>query len=286
MSYPSKDQTSQTDAGESSVMTELFASVGVQVTDEPSYNSLIEYVDAAGLRSRAARGKATLHGRCWKLGDGLEVWAVLFEQSDESYFADCRPAFRSRYPRALLPWELIEYDEDGEAVIEGTLYGGPNVIFELQNLTEIPAIEWRASHLHVAIAGLAYSAYITHYPDSFAVQNYPYRFLNAAEVEGLAEQACENDYVINGRVLAWRSLRNPATGAELFWVHIDAGLIRLEVIVNQRALRGQLKIGAAFSANIWLQGHVLVEADLEARYEGVDPDYLTSDFWGRLRRNN
>src|SRR5437764_4496170 len=281
-----KDQASQAEGEESSLMTELFASVGVQVTDEPSYNSLIEYVDAAGVRSRAARGKAMLHGRCWKLGDGLEVWAVLFEQGDESYFADCRPAFRSRYARALTPWELIEYDEDGEAIIEGALYGGPEVVFELQNLTEIPAIEWRASHLHVAIAGLAYSASVTHYPDSFAVQDYPYRFLNAAAIEGLAEQACENDYVINGRVLAWRSLRNPATGAELFWVHVNAGVIRLEVIVNQRALRGQLQVGAAFSANIWLQGHVLVEADLEARYEGVDPDYLTSDFWGRLRRNN
>jgi hypothetical protein len=87
-------------------------------------------------------------------------------------------------------------------------------------------------------------------------------------------------------VLAWRGLRNPATGAELFWVHVDAGTIRLEVIVNGDVLRGQLKIGAAFSANIWLQGHVLVEADLEARYEGVDPDYLTGDFWGRLRRAN
>src|SRR5438128_11914002 len=119
MSYPSKDQTSQADAGESSVMTELFASVGVQVTDEPSYNSLIEYVDAAGVRSRAARGKAMLHGRCWKLGDGLEVWAVLFEQGDESYLADCRPAFRSRYARALTPCEAIEYDEHGAADIEG-----------------------------------------------------------------------------------------------------------------------------------------------------------------------
>ena len=286
MSHPSKDQTSQADAGESSVMTELFASVGVQVSDEPSYNSLIEYVDAAGSRSRAVRGKATLHGRCWKLGDGLEVWAVLFEQSDESYFADCRPAFRSRYPRALTPWELIEYDEDGEAVIEGTLYGGPDIIFELQNLTEIPAIEWRASHLHVAIAGLAYSAYVTPFPESIPSQNYVGRFLNAAEIEGLAEQACENDYAINGRVLAWRSLRNPATGTELFWVHVDAGVVRLEVIVNHRALHGQLQIGAAFSANIWLQGHVLLDAELEARYEGVDPDYLTSDFWGRLRRNN
>ena len=286
MAYPSKDETSEPDAGESSVMTELFASVGVQVTDEPSYNTLIEYVDTAGLRSRAARGRATLHGRCWRLGDGLEVWAVLFEQNDESYFADCRPAFRSRYPRAIIPWELIEYDEDGEAVIEGALYGGPTVIFELQNLTEIPALEWRASHLHVAIAGLAYSAYVTPYPDAVTAKNYPRRFLNASEIETLAEQACENDYVINGRVLAWRSLRNPATGAELFWVHIDAGIIRLEVIVNHHALRGQLKIGAAFSANIWLQGHVLVEADLEARYEGVDPDYATSDFWGRLRRSN
>ena len=286
MAHPSKEQTNQDDAGESSVMTELFASVGVQVTDETSYNSLIEYVDAAGLRSRAMRGKTTLHGRCWKLGDGLEVWAVLFEQSDESYFADCRPAFRSRYPRAMLPWELIEYDEDGEAVIEGTLHGGPDVIFELQNLTEIPAIEWRASHLHVAIAGLAYSAHVTNYPDAVTEQYCLYRFVNASEIEGLAEQACENDYVLNGRVLAWRALRNPATGAELFWVHVDAGAIRLEVIVNQRALHGQLKIGAAFSASVWLQGHVLLDAELEARYEGVDPDYLIGDFWGRLRRSN
>lgn len=281
-----KNQASPAEAGESSVMTELFASVGVQVTDEASYNSLIEYVDAAGTRSRATRGKAILHGRCWKLGDGLEVWAVLFEQGDESYFADCRPAFRSRYPRALTPWELIEYDEDGEAIIEGTLYGGPDVVFELQNLTEIPALEWRASHLHIAIAGLAYSAYVTSYPDKPSPQKPPQRFVKATEIEGLAAQACENDYVINGRVLAWRGLRNPATGAELFWVHVDAGTIRLEVIVNGDVLRGQLKIGAAFSANIWLQGHVLVEADLEARYEGVDPDYLTGDFWGRLRRAN
>lgn len=286
MSHPSKEQTDATEAGESSVMTELFASVGVQVTDEPSYNSLIEYVDAAGQRSRTARGKATMHGRCWKLGDGLEVWAVLLEQSEESYFADCRPAFRSRYPRALIPWELIEYDEDGEAVVEGTLHGGPNVIFELQNLTEIPAAEWRASHLHVAIAGLAYSAHTTPFPQPPADQFYGYRFLNASEIEGLAEQACENDYVLNGRVLAWRSLRNPATGAELFWVHVDVGEIRLEVIVNQCALRGQLKIGAAFAANIWLQGHVLLDDELEARYEGVDPDYLIGDFWGRLRRSN
>ena len=277
------DQASQAAGEESSLMTELFASVGVQVTDEPSYNSLIEYVDAAGLRSRSARGRATLHGRCWKLGDGLEVWAVLFEQGDESYFADCRPAFRSRYPRALTPWELIEYDEDGEAIIEGSLYGGPRVVFELQNLTEIPAIEWRAAHLHVAIAGLAYNAYVS---QTQGAKYYPTRFLNATQIEGLAEQACENDYVINGRVLAWRALRNPATGAELFWVHVDAGAIRLEVIVNAHALRGQLQIGAEFAANIWLQGHVLVEADLEARYEGVDPDYLTGDFWGRLRRGN
>jgi len=280
------DQATQAEGEESSLMTELFASVGVQVTDEPSYNSLIEYVDAAGVRSRSARGRATLHGRCWKLGDGLEVWAVLFEQGEESYFADCRPAFRSRYPRALAPWELIEYDEDGEAIIEGALYGGPEVIFELQNLTEIPALEWRAAHLHVAIAGLAYNAYVTPRPHTQSAKDKSTRFVNATKIEGLAEQACENDYLINGRVLAWRALRNPATGAELYWVHVDAGTIRLEVIVNGQALRGQLKIGAEFAANIWLQGHVLVDADLEARYEGVDPDYLTGDFWGRLRRSN
>src|SRR5262245_27104684 len=101
MRYPSSDQTVPADAGECSVMTELFASVGVHVADEPSYNALIEHVDVAGIRSRADRGKATLHGRCWRLNDGLEVWAVLFERQGESYFADCRPAFRSRYPRIL-----------------------------------------------------------------------------------------------------------------------------------------------------------------------------------------
>jgi hypothetical protein len=282
----SKEEAGEVDCSEHSVMTELFASVGVQVTDEASYNSLIEYVDAAGSRSRAARGAATLHGRCWKLGDGLEVWAVLFEKSNESYFADCRPAFRSRYPRALVPWELIEYDEDGEAIIEGAIHGGPDVIFELQNMTEIPAADWRGSHLHVAIAGLAYHATVTPYPASPSATDPAQRFLNASEIEELAEQACENDYLINGRVLAWRGLRNPATGADLFWVHVDAGVIRLEVIVNRSALRGRLENGAAFSANVWLQGHVLVEADLEARYEGVDPEYATGDFWGRLRRNN
>jgi hypothetical protein len=100
------------------------------------------------------------------------------------------------------------------------------------------------------------------------------------------EENYESDYLIRGRVLAWRYLTNPVTACGLAWVYVDTGKIRLEVIVNSNRLQGRLKIGAALSARIWLQGHVLVERDLAARYEGVDQSYETGDFWQALRRDN
>ena len=33
---------------------------------------------------------------------------------------------------------------------------------------------------------------------------------------------------------------NPLSGGELFWIHLDLDRIKLEVLVNQRALRGEL----------------------------------------------
>jgi hypothetical protein len=56
--------------------------------------------------------------------------------------------------------------------------------------------------------------------------------------------------------------------------------------VNRRVLRGDLAIGAAITARVWLQGHVLDGAEIMARYEGVDPESEQSDFWSRLRRSN
>jgi hypothetical protein len=272
-------------------MSEIFETIGFEVSDENSYNLLAEYADSSGERSQIYRGGVTLHGRCWKLGEGLEVWSVLYERGQDFYYADCRPAFRSRYVRTIEPWELIEYDEDGEAIVCGTMAGGTEVVFELQNFTEVRPSLFRQPRLQVALAGLAYSAQLG--SCSRAKSSLisvtpcpPFRFEPAARLPDQAEDACENDYFISGQVLAWRQMRNAVTGRELAWLYVDAGRIRLEVIVSQRMLSEPLKIGSAISGIIWLQGHILEGAELSARYEGVDRDCMKSEFWVLLRRGN
>src|SRR6185295_19669687 len=285
MSKQVREQPSDRDAQSGAMMAELFEAVGFEITDEDSYNLLVEDVEFNGQRSRVERDNAALDGRCWKLGDGLEIWSVLYEHGAEVYYADCRPAFRSRYVRVLGPWELTEYQEDGEAVVRGAIRGGPEIIFELQNVTELSQSVFRESHLHIALAGIAYSARV-HPPSSKQEAERAPRFELAEQIAEFAEQACENDYIVGGRVLAWRELQNPATGSTLIWFYVDAGKIRVEVLASRSALLGELSIGAQVSANIWLQGHVLEEADITARYEGVDRSYETGEFWTRLRREN
>lgn len=285
MSKPTEERIEQAPPDEA-VMAELFDAIGFEVADERSYNLLVEYVENNGHRTRAGRGDAALHGRCWKIGDGLEVWSILYQRGSELYYTDCRPAFRSRYVRRLEPWELVEYDEDGEAIVRGLLNGSRDVVFELQNLTELDDSVFRELHLQVALAGIAYAARVRSGPAWRLAASSSYRFELAEKLEGFAEKACENDYVINGRVLAWRDIRNPVTAADLVWIYVDAGVIRLEVLANRRVLRGQLKIGAEITANVWLQGHVLEERDISARYEGVDQEYELADFWSGLRRGN
>jgi hypothetical protein len=58
------------------------------------------------------------------------------------------------------------------------------------------------------------------------------------------------------------------------------------VLVNARALRGALAVGATLSAEVWLQGHVLDERALRSRYEGTDRAYRVGDYWLGLRRKN
>ena len=287
MTKPITQEPIEQEPADEAVMAELFDAIGFEVADERSYNLLVEYVENNGQRTRAGRGDAALHGRCWKIGDGLEVWSILYQRASELYYADCRPAFRSRYVRRLEPWELVEYDEDGEAIVRGRLSGSRDVVFELQNLTELDDSVFHELHLQIALAGIAYAARVRSVP----VSKQPaiasgYRFELAEKLEGFAEKACENDYVISGRVLAWREIRNSVTAAELVWIYVDAGALRLEVLANRRVLRGQLKIGAEITANIWLQGHVLEERDISARYEGVDREYELADFWSGLRRWN
>ena len=43
-----------------------------------------------------------------------------------------------------------------------------------------------------------------------------FRFELAERLEGFADKACENDYVISGRVLSWRDVRNLSPQPNLF----------------------------------------------------------------------
>ena len=265
------------------VMAELFEAIGFDVPDENSYNLLAEYAETSGERSHVHRGTATLHGRCWKLGEGLEVWSIVYDGASQLYYADCRPAFRSRYIRAVHPWELIEYDEDGEAIVRSRIRDSAEVVFELQNLTELNHAAFREPQLQVAVAGLAYTAALQA-PGSRRVT--APRFEPAERVPNFGRDACENDYVVSGTVLAWREMKNRVTGSNLIWIYVDAREIRIEVLVSRRVLKGEPTIGAAITARVWLQGHVLEGAEIAARYEGVDRECEPSDFWSGLRRSN
>src|SRR5215471_3248211 len=186
-------------------MGEIFEAIGFEVGDEAAFNTLAECAESNGDRSVIYRGDATLHGRCWKLGEGLEVWSVLHENAKELYYADCRPSFRSRYVHTIEPWELAEYDGDGEAVVRGSTTGGAGVVFELQNLTEVSQRVFRDNQLRVGLAGLAASVRADSGPGrSVAVGSNPANafrsFEPASSYPELAENACENDYVVSGHI--------------------------------------------------------------------------------------
>jgi hypothetical protein len=175
---------------------------------------------------------------------------------------------------------LTEYDEEGEAVIHGFREGTDcEVLFELQNLTEVGPAGFRAQELHVGLCGLAYRARVRKTKGK----------TRWAPLEKTAPTRAshENDWSLSGRVITYKPLRNPLTGGELFWIHLDLERIKLEVLVNQRALRGEaLKVGATLDAEVWLQGHVLDEHALRSRYEGIDSAYSLGSFWSGLRRKN
>lgn len=278
MSKQIPEQTVEQSAADTAAMAELFEAIGFEVADERSYNSLVERVETDGEWTQLQRGETALHGRCWRLGDGLEVWSFLYQRDSDFYYADCRPAFRSRYIHTIEQWELVEYEEEGEATVRGVIRGGPEVVFELQNLTELNDGIFRQSQLQVALAGIAYTARVDAEPS--------YHFGAAQRLDGLAEKLCENDYLIGGRVMAWRDMSNPVTSAELVWTYVDAGVIRVEILASRRAVDSQLEVGAGITANIWLQGHLLEQREISARYEGVDRDVEPADYWAALRKDN
>jgi hypothetical protein len=263
-------------------MDTTFETIGLEIPSEKDFNYLAERAGDQGEPTQILRRGAVLHGRCWKLGEGLEVWTVLYEsETGDIFYADCRPGFRARYTQRISPWALTEYDEEGEAIVHGYCLGtDTEVLFELQNLTEVGTAGFRAQELHVGLCGLAYRARVCKRQEKT-------RWI-PLEKCGSPAIAYENDWKVCGRVISFKPLRNPLSGHELYWVYLDADSLKLEVLINRRALvsKDSLCVGATLIADVWLQGHVLDERALRSRYEGVDLASSVSDFWQALRRRN
>jgi hypothetical protein len=262
-------------------MNPTFQTIGLEVPSEKAFNYLAERAGDQGEPTQLSRRGAVLHGRCWKLGEGLEVWTVLYESgSGDVFYADCRPGFRARYAQTITPWALTEYDEEGEAVVHGYSEGTDcEVLFELQNLTEVGSAVFRDQELHVGLCGLAYRARVR--------KGMPKTRWTPLEKAAPARAAHENDWSLSGRVIAFKPVKNPLSGSDLYWIHLDLERMKLEVLVNQRTLRGDSLVpGATLDAEVWLQGHVLDERELRSRYEGVDPACTAAHFWSGLKRRN
>lgn len=262
-------------------MNAAFETIGLEVPSEKAFDYLAERAGDQGEATQVNRRGAVLHGRCWKLGEGLEVWTVLYESdSGDKFYADCRPGFRARYIQTISPWALTEYDEEGEALVHGFREGTDReVLFELQNLTEVGPGGFRAQELHVGLCGLAYRARVRHGPTKT-------RWM-PLDKAAPSRAVHENDWSLSGRVIAFKPLKNPLSGSDLYWIHLDLDKMNLEILVNQRALRGEaLAPGVNLEAEIWLQGHVLDELALSSRYEGVDTASSIANFWTQLKRKN
>lgn len=260
-------------------MGEPFDAIGFKIRDEASYQALAEQAHERGSLTQSRRERSTLHGCCWKIGDGIEVWTVLKESTDGLLCLDCRPAFRGRYLYALFPWEIMEYEDDGEAVVRGIVTGSDvQLIFELQNLTEVSLVGLRDHPITANVSGLAYNGRLDHKKGE--------ETLRPLAESTRRKRFAENDHTVIGRVLHWRTLHNPQTTNDVVWIYLQTGPIRIEVLVNRSDLQGELKVGARLTAEVWLQGYVLSERELESRYEGIDIAISRGDYWNSLRRNN
>lgn len=255
-----------------------FDAIGLEVPNETAFNNLAEDAGKRGEVSRLTRKSGVLHGRCWRLGEGLEVWTVLYEsETGEFFHADCRPGFRARFTQRVNPWIMTEFDEEGEALIHGYIEDtDTEILFELQNLTEVGTKNFQQNTLTVGLCGLAYQAEV--------VKNQKKSFWKSL---GGNEAKHENDWSLCGEIIAFNALSNPYSGNDLYWVHLNLNDFGLEILVNQRALRGdELSVGAYLKADVWLQGHILSESTRRSAYEGIDYSVRTVDFWKNFKKLN
>jgi len=254
-------------------MGECFEAIGLSLPNSAALDQLVEYVDTAGSHTSIYRRGAFIHGRCLRLGDGLEVWTVMYETKSSIFCADCRPGFRSTRLYGISPWELTEIDEEGGAFLEGQLYGTTSQVnFGLQNLTEVDSRVFKKSSLNVSLAGLAYySRIIRRSKDRQPI---------------ITKQGTDNDYSICGPIVDFRVVKNPLSGGDIVIADVDVGLMNLEVLVNLTDLNEKPAVGSLMRANIWLQGHIMDERLLNNRYEGVDRETASSNHWALFKREN
>lgn len=263
-------------------MSKTFQAIGLEVPNHSAFYRLTERAGNCGEASRSQRSDCVWHGRCWKLGDGLEVWTIYYQQTGgELFYAACRPAFRPHFMARrttieITPWALTEFAEDGAAMLHGFVADGETeVLLELQNLTEIKPAALKKSSLSIALGGLAYSA----------------KIFDAEQTKFVWRQATsnrrENDWTIGGKIVHVRTLQNKFSGCDLYCLSVATGEICLEVLCNQRDLRGMRpKVGAQIAADIWLQGYLLDTAPPRARFEGIAKNANSVDFWREFRRTN
>lgn len=251
-----------------------FDAIGLEIPNETAFDNLAESVKKRGEVSHLIRKGGILHGRCWRIGDGLEVWTVLYQTgTGEVFYADCRPGFRARFRQRINPWIMTEYDEVGEARIHGFIEETETeVLFELQNITEVSGKNFQNNSLSVGLCGLAFEAKIV----TGVIEKYWH-----------SNDQKENIWRLCGEIVSFSTLRNPVSGSNLYWLQLDVGSFELEVLVNQKTLRGKnLHLGAAICAEVWLQGHIVSESTDSWRYEGVDYSTRTVDFWKKFKRVN
>ncbi len=258
-----------------------FDAIGIEITSETAFNDLTADARKRGEISRLNRNGGVLHGRCLKFGEGLEVWTMFYESgTGKVTYADCRPAFRARYTQKISPFVSTEFDEEGEVLIQGFLEDtNTEVLFELQNLTEVGARIFEENFLQVGLCGLAYNARVSKNAEEIYWKSFD-------EIKSDVN-VCENTWSLCGKVIAFDTLRNDFSGSDLYWLYLNVGDLNVEVIVNRRALKGnKLQVGAFVKAHIWLQGHILRKDISRFGFEGVDRSCRTIDFWKQFKRQN
>jgi hypothetical protein len=260
---------------------QIFSAIGLEILKEKTLSDLAENTKIRGEASLSTRSSGVIHGRCWRIGAGLEVWTILYEsEAGEIFYADCRPGFRARFEQNIHDWILHENEKGGITTVEGKIEHCPEkVFFQLQNLTEIGAKNFQRKVLSAGLCGLAYHAKISKFDENFEFKPLRRNSSNA--------KSNKTDWHLCGRVINFNVLRNSFSGSDLYWIHLDLGDFKLEILVNQQALNEkELRVGSIVKADVWLQGHIVSQSTFFSSYEGVDWSANPVDFWVNYKKLN